>query len=301
MSAGLNPLVSSATNGQLSPAAMTAISMIASGTVAGALGYDVQGAMTAAENETLNNFCDHNSCGKALSAFAANVLKGIDNAMNAGAGVPAMDSSTNLDLLKGVGNTALNAATFSFPGSDSFTRYFSYSNQTIGGIGELYGLGGLGELATSSLSSTTSTPISDTVLAAQQRQAAMLDANTGFNVSPTSWDSYASIGRNGTYITDQQAITGIPGSLNLGGETSITSSQAAQVEQAMGLQPGSLAMGLKCVKWTESQAYLLKVHWKETSTSKAAVSISLGEGRKWLLSQSRPQIRGTLKQLLRLK
>jgi hypothetical protein len=156
-----------------------------------------------------------------------------------------MDSATNFDLLKGIGNTALNAATFSFPGSDSFTPYFSYSNQTIGGIGELYGLGGLGELATSSLSNTASTPISDTVLAAQQRQAAMLDANTGFNVSPTSWDSYPSIGRNGTYITDRQAITGITGSLNLGGETSITSSQAAQLEQAMGLQPGSLANGFK--------------------------------------------------------
>jgi filamentous hemagglutinin len=73
----------------------------------------------------------------------------------------------------------------------------------------------------------------------------MLDANTGFNVSPTSWDSYPSIGRNGTYITDRQAITGITGSLNLGGETSITSSQAAQLEQAMGLQPGSLANGFK--------------------------------------------------------
>jgi hypothetical protein len=156
-----------------------------------------------------------------------------------------MDSATNFDLLKGIGNTALNAATFSFPGSDSFTPYFSYSNQTIGGICELYGLGGLGELATSSLSNTASTPISDTVLAAQQRQAAMLDANTGFNVSPTSWDSYPSIGRNGTYITDRQAITGITGSLNLGGETSITSSQAAQLEQAMGLQPGSLANGFK--------------------------------------------------------
>jgi filamentous hemagglutinin len=157
VSAGLNPLISSATNGQLNPAAMTAISMIASGTVAGALGYNVQGATTAAENETLNNFCEHNSCGQALSTFLSKVSNGIDTAINAGADVPAQDSATNLDLLRGIGNTTLNASTFSLPGMADYVPYFSYSNPTIGSIGELYGAVGLSEIATSGVSGTVAT------------------------------------------------------------------------------------------------------------------------------------------------
>ncbi|MFM0434368.1 hypothetical protein PQQ75_35570 [Paraburkholderia aspalathi] len=38
---------------------LVAISMLAGGGIAGALGYNVQGATTAAENETLNNYLDH--------------------------------------------------------------------------------------------------------------------------------------------------------------------------------------------------------------------------------------------------
>ncbi|WP_439890804.1 two-partner secretion domain-containing protein [Ralstonia sp. 25C] len=83
------------------------------------------------------------------------------------------------------------------------------------------------------------------VQAARQRQVGMLDSNTGFNVSPIGWDSYPTIGRNGTYVTDQRAILNITGALNLGGETVISKAQAIQLEQSMGLQPGSLADGFK--------------------------------------------------------
>lgn len=89
------------------------------------------------------------------------------------------------------------------------------------------------------------TPELDLVQAARQRQVTMLEENQGFNVSPVSWDGYPTIGRNGTYISDQQAVTSITGPLNAGGETVITSSQATQLEQAMGLQPGSMANGFK--------------------------------------------------------
>ncbi|NTF63321.1 two-partner secretion domain-containing protein [Rhizobium rhizogenes] len=83
------------------------------------------------------------------------------------------------------------------------------------------------------------------VQAARQRQANMLNDDVGYNVSPSSWDSYPTIGRSGTYITDQQAITDILGPLNTAGETFITIEQQSQLEAAMGLQPGSLAGGFK--------------------------------------------------------
>lgn len=58
-SAALNPLVDSALGGNTPPAVLVAMSMLAGGGIAGALGYNVQGATTAAENETLNNYLDH--------------------------------------------------------------------------------------------------------------------------------------------------------------------------------------------------------------------------------------------------
>jgi filamentous hemagglutinin len=73
----------------------------------------------------------------------------------------------------------------------------------------------------------------------------MLNEDVGYNVSPSGWDSYSTIGKNGTYLTDQQAITDILGPLNSTGETTITAEQAARLEMAMGLEPGSLTDGFK--------------------------------------------------------
>ncbi|CAG9227640.1 hypothetical protein BGLA2_420081 [Burkholderia gladioli] len=50
---------------------LAGIETLVSGGVAGALGFNVQGAATAAQNETLNNFCEHSSCGRALEAVGA--------------------------------------------------------------------------------------------------------------------------------------------------------------------------------------------------------------------------------------
>ncbi|WP_321901086.1 endonuclease toxin domain-containing protein [Paraburkholderia tropica] len=146
ISAGLNPVLNS--SGNLTPLALAAIDSLVSGSVAGSLGFNPQGAMTASQNETLNNFCQHNSCGKALTTFINNVSDGL----NAGANVPAMESAANKDILAGIGNTALNLASFSLPGMPDFTQYFQYSNPAIGAVGELYATLGLTSLAGAALS-----------------------------------------------------------------------------------------------------------------------------------------------------
>ncbi|WP_231337633.1 two-partner secretion domain-containing protein [Paraburkholderia sprentiae] len=151
VSAGLNPIINS--SGNLSPAALAAVETLVSGSVAGALGLNVQGAVTAAQNETLNNFCEHNSCGKWLTAVANNV----SNALNSGADVPAMESAAGTDVLAGIGNTALNAATFSLPGMPDYVPYFQYNNSALGALGELYGTFGLGTLASSAFAESVAT------------------------------------------------------------------------------------------------------------------------------------------------
>ncbi|MDQ7976708.1 DUF637 domain-containing protein [Paraburkholderia sp. SARCC-3016] len=143
VSAGVNPIING--SGNLSPAALAGIEMLVSGSVAGALGFNVQGAATAAQNETLNNFCEHNSCGAALTAF----LNNVSSALNAGADVPVMDAAAGTDVLAGIGNTALNISSGSLPGSDSFVPYFQYNNPALGALGETYATLGLGALALS--------------------------------------------------------------------------------------------------------------------------------------------------------
>ncbi|MEF9406718.1 hemagglutinin [Ralstonia solanacearum K60] len=74
-----NPIAAAVTNGQGHPtdaqlAAITALSMIAGGGVAAALGHDALSAGTAAQNEVLNNTCgseDPNGCGKKYAAAGA--------------------------------------------------------------------------------------------------------------------------------------------------------------------------------------------------------------------------------------
>jgi filamentous hemagglutinin len=69
VSAGLNPVIDS--SGNLPPVALAGIETLVSGSISGALGFNVQGAVTAAQNETLNNFCDHNPCGQGLASGAS--------------------------------------------------------------------------------------------------------------------------------------------------------------------------------------------------------------------------------------
>lgn len=173
VSAGLNPIINS--SGVLPPAVLASIETLVGGSVAGALGFNVQGAVTAAQNETLNNFCEHNSCGKWVTAF----LNNVSNALNAGANVPAMDSAAGSDVLAGIGNTALNAATFSLPGTQDFVPYFSYNNPALGAIGELYGTMGLGALAASAFESAFATNNPSSLTSAE-----LADGGTIVDVNP---------------------------------------------------------------------------------------------------------------------
>ncbi|MBP7546527.1 MAG: hypothetical protein KA754_01090 [Corallincola sp.] len=86
---------------------------------------------------------------------------------------------------------------------------------------------------------------SSQILTARQRQASLLKENVGFNVSPTAWDAYPTIGRNGTFISDKQGITDIIGDLPSQSPLTIDKAKAAQLENAFGLEHGALQEGFK--------------------------------------------------------
>ena len=85
----------------------------------------------------------------------------------------------------------------------------------------------------------------DKVNKARARQHKMLQDNKGFNISPTDWDAYPSIGRNGTFITDCKGALGDFGNFKKGDTITISSVKAAKIESDMGLNPGSLQNGFK--------------------------------------------------------
>ena len=80
---------------------------------------------------------------------------------------------------------------------------------------------------------------------AQQRQHQMLTDDVGYNVSPHSFDQYPAIGREFTYLTDQQAIADVIGPIGGGRTIVITPQQARRLERELGLQPNSLDEGFK--------------------------------------------------------
>jgi len=57
VSAGLNPITDA--NGNIPPAMLAGIETLVGGGAAAALGFNAQGAATAAQNETLNNYLNH--------------------------------------------------------------------------------------------------------------------------------------------------------------------------------------------------------------------------------------------------
>lgn len=91
----------------------------------------------------------------------------------------------------------------------------------------------------------TSLSESERIALARQRQSQMLKDNVGYNISPTAWNQYPTIGLNGTYITDQAGVTQYLGDLSGQSEMTISSEQAAQIESGMGLNPGSLQDGFQ--------------------------------------------------------
>ncbi len=213
VSAGLNPLINS--SGVISPGVLAGIETLVGGGVAGALGFNVQGATTAAQNETLNNFCEHNSCGKWVTTFVDNV----SNAVNAGADVPAMESAAGTDVLAGIGNTALNAATFSLPGMPDFVPYFQYNNQALGALGELYGTFGLTTLASSALAESVGT---NNTLKFSQTTASPWFSGEG-NLAGFTISDVASQLRTGTLAASDLPVQ----TITMGGDTLIVNTRSS--------------------------------------------------------------------------
>lgn len=88
------------------------------------------------------------------------------------------------------------------------------------------------------------------VSAARLRQEQMLKDDVGYNISPTEWDNYPSIGRNGTFLTDKQAVTDALGDISGKTHITLTRSEVARVETGSGLVPGSLQNGFNVRKVT---------------------------------------------------
>jgi hypothetical protein len=79
-----------------------------------------------------------------------------------------------------------------------------------------------------------------------QRVQGLLQGKPGYNVSPEAlFGKYSAIGKEFTYITDKKAIADVIGDFETGNIGSVTTSQAANLEQALGLQTGSLADGFR--------------------------------------------------------
>ncbi|TVP52494.1 MAG: hypothetical protein EA349_15490, partial [Halomonadaceae bacterium] len=87
--------------------------------------------------------------------------------------------------------------------------------------------------------------ISPQVAQAQRRQAQMLDDNVGYNVSPTAWDKYPTIGRNGTFVSDRNSISDVIGDISGKNRTTISRAEASRLERDFGLEPSSLDGGFK--------------------------------------------------------
>jgi len=80
------------------------------------------------------------------------------------------------------------------------------------------------------------------VLAARERQYKMLQDDVGYNVSPFSFDHYNAIGKEFTYLTDRAAIENVIGKIRpRNGNITITRRQANELENQLGLKPGSLS------------------------------------------------------------
>jgi hypothetical protein len=85
-----------------------------------------------------------------------------------------------------------------------------------------------------------------------QRAQNLLNGQAGYNVSPEEWFSkYPTIGRQATFVTDKKAIADALGSFEgKGSIISVTLEQATKLENALGLQNGSLANGFRISRIT---------------------------------------------------
>ncbi|QVN18995.1 hypothetical protein [Burkholderia pyrrocinia] len=142
MSAGLNPIIDA--NGNIPPAVLAGIEALVGGSVAGALGYNVQGAMTAAQNETLNNWAGH--VGLALSF----TIPGTPLAFSGGVGLVADDKGNvgwytvgNQKYAPGIGvggDGSIGLSVGAYPGATTINDYGGpFNNGSVGAGAGPYG------------------------------------------------------------------------------------------------------------------------------------------------------------------
>jgi RHS repeat-associated protein len=115
---------------------------------------------------------------------------------------------------------------------------------TLAGGSALVGAGGVAKAGTTAATAACADgDCANEVTGVAQRVDKLLKGAPGYNVSPESWFSkYDRIGRTATSVTDKRAISDILGEFEgKGNRITVTLQQAARLEEALGLEPGSLA------------------------------------------------------------
>src|SRR3990167_440514 len=168
------------------------------------------------------------------------------------------DFSTELDPLTAVSKASAELMTHQNPVTGA---YVSAKNAAIlGGVGAAFG--GMGKLAEFGLALRGAREVglfgkrADFSIAGkysvQYRTTRMLEKNVGYNVTPENvFSEFSQVGKNGTYVTDYQAIAEIIGPVRANTKIDIglftTRAQGRlsyfkvlRLERALGLKPGSL-------------------------------------------------------------
>ena len=138
VSAGLNPVIDA--NGNIPPAVLAGIETAVGGGIAGALGYNVQGAATAAQNETLNNWAAHVGLSGSVNipgtganyAFGFGVL--VDGDGNVG--LYKNTPSTVLPGLSTGGAGSVGVSVGIYPAASTIQDYAGPFNNVSFGIGD---------------------------------------------------------------------------------------------------------------------------------------------------------------------
>jgi adhesin HecA-like repeat protein len=168
------------------------------------------------------------------------ILDDVIDAHKASAGAPGLLMGRYPSALNGsLISPATTAADADIPGP-GFLDEMDWGGSF--GVGYADGLGGD---STPSGVITGSANISERISLARTRQAALLYENVGYNISPTAWDQYPSIGRQDTYVTDRLGAMGYFGDIAGLSRVEISRDVAARIEMDAGLIPGSLQDGFK--------------------------------------------------------
>ncbi|MDQ0625877.1 beta strand repeat-containing protein [Paraburkholderia graminis] len=231
-SAALTPLVASAitggdpniTTGQ--QAAIAAFATFAGGALAGLAGQNAAAGALAAQNEAINNCLGHP---ETCTQVGKNALAGVWNGLvSLGEVVANIPNGGPLASPSDPGYVSLNGARLPYTPGDQVgptTAFFTAALATRGVGGEAAADGEAETIATTGAANST-TGVFD----------------TGANITPMSTaNTYRSIGANGTFVTPLSSIESVVGPISsTATEVTISQAQATALENALGLNPGSL-------------------------------------------------------------